>query len=113
MSPSRRASLIPIATACFWLVTFLPLRPERSLPSPYSCITLLILRSAFGLYFRLEDFLLDERFLVAISSPISSLEPLRPLARSFAAFLPATSETRIDCKGVALCGASEQATQDF
>lgn len=32
LSPSRRASERPIATACFGLVTFLPLRPLRSLP---------------------------------------------------------------------------------
>src|SRR5947199_10474840 len=70
---------MPIATACFWLVTFLPLRPECSLPSPYSCITLLILFCAFLPYFRPEDFLLvllderflllDERFFVAIFPP--------------------------------------------
>src|SRR3954463_6168876 len=82
---------MPIATACFWLVTFLPLRPECSLPSPYSCITLLILFCAFLPYFRPEDFLLlldedelflllDERFFVAIFPPfqIPSLsEPSR------------------------------------
>src|SRR3954471_8358930 len=75
---------MPIATACFWLVTFFPPWPECSLPSPYSCITLLILFWAFLPYFRPEDFLLllldegervlllddllrDERDLVGIS----------------------------------------------
>src|SRR3954462_1604597 len=72
---------MPMATACFWVVTFLPLRPECSLPSPYSCITLLILFCAFLPYFRPEVFLpllldedelfllLDERLFVAISFP--------------------------------------------
>src|SRR5690349_2372763 len=64
---------MPIATACFWLVTFLPPRPERSLPSPYSCITLLILRCALGPYFLPDDFLLDERFFVAMFSPLVCL----------------------------------------
>src|SRR5438270_9433161 len=89
LSPSRRASLMPMATACFWLVTFFPLRPERSLPSPYSCITLLILFCAFLPYLRPDDFLLDERFFVAIPLlPIFSLEPLRPFSA------PSTSRSR-------------------
>jgi hypothetical protein len=40
LSPSLRASEIPIATACFRLVTFLPEPPLFSFPSPNSCITL-------------------------------------------------------------------------
>src|SRR5262249_28023632 len=38
--PSRRASERPIAIACFRLVTFLPERPERSLPRSISRIAL-------------------------------------------------------------------------
>lgn len=39
MSPSRRASLKPIAIACLRLFTFFPLLPERSFPRLNSCIS--------------------------------------------------------------------------
>ena len=39
LSPSRRASEMPIAMACLRLFTFLPDPPLFSFPSPYSCIT--------------------------------------------------------------------------
>lgn len=40
--PALRASDIPIAIACFRLVTFLPLRPLRNVPRFFSRITLAI-----------------------------------------------------------------------
>src|SRR6266481_4998299 len=102
-----------MATACFWLVTLRPLRPERNFPSPYSCITLLILRFAFGPYLRLDDFLLDERFLVAmLSSPIFSLEPSRPFS------VPSTDRWRSlacgssPCACPNACGASRCALRN-
>lgn len=36
--PARRASLSPIAIACFRLVTFRPEPPDRSVPRLRSCI---------------------------------------------------------------------------
>jgi hypothetical protein len=38
LPPAARASDNPIATACFRLVTFLPLLPLRNFPSFISCI---------------------------------------------------------------------------
>jgi hypothetical protein len=38
LPPSRRASDSPIAIACFRLLTFLPERPLRKVPSLRSCI---------------------------------------------------------------------------
>ncbi|MGA7357040.1 MAG: hypothetical protein WBW76_16580, partial [Candidatus Cybelea sp.] len=52
LTPERRASLKPIAMACFRLVTFLPERPDLSFPCFISCIARSTLRLAFGPYFR-------------------------------------------------------------
>lgn len=46
LSPSARASEIPMAIACLRLVTFLP-ELLFNFPSPYSCIVLLTLFCAF------------------------------------------------------------------
>jgi len=53
----RRASDRPIAIACFLLLTFLPERPDFSVPCFLSCIARLTLLDALGPYFRLEAFL--------------------------------------------------------
>jgi hypothetical protein len=57
-APSARASESPMAMACLRLFTFLPLRPDLSLPRLYSCISRSTDFDAFGLYFRFEDFFL-------------------------------------------------------
>lgn len=44
LAPSSLASEIPIAIACFGLVTFLPVRPLFSFPSCISCITFFTFR---------------------------------------------------------------------
>lgn len=54
-APSRRASERPMATACFRLVTFLPLRPILSLPCFISCISSRTFFCAFGPYFLPPD----------------------------------------------------------
>lgn len=46
LSPSARASEMPMAIACLRFVTFLP-EPLFNFPSPYSCIVLLTLFCAF------------------------------------------------------------------
>jgi hypothetical protein len=46
LAPLRRASDRPIAMACFRLVTFLPERPERSVPRFLSLIARWTLRLA-------------------------------------------------------------------
>jgi hypothetical protein len=51
LSPSRRASLNPIAIACLRLFTFRPLLPERSLPRLNSCISSPTFCWAFFPYF--------------------------------------------------------------
>jgi hypothetical protein len=50
-APDFLASDSPIAIACFRLVTFLPERPERSVPRLRSCIARLTLLWAFFPYF--------------------------------------------------------------
>jgi hypothetical protein len=55
--PARRASERPMAIACFRLVTFLPERPERSLPRFFSCMLRATFERALPPYFR-EDFVL-------------------------------------------------------
>src|SRR6476660_836174 len=50
-APARRASLSPIAIACLRLVTFLPERPDLSVPCFRSCIARLTLLCAFFPYF--------------------------------------------------------------
>jgi hypothetical protein len=57
-APSLRASDSPIAMACFGFFTFLPLRPDLSLPRLNSCISRSTDFEALGLYFRFEDFFL-------------------------------------------------------
>lgn len=56
-APFFRASERPIATACFRLVTFLPLRPLFSVPRFILCISFFTCLPAAELYFLLEDFL--------------------------------------------------------
>lgn len=51
LSPSRRASERPIATACLRLFTFLPLRPDLSVPRLYSRMTFLTFLEAAFPYF--------------------------------------------------------------
>src|SRR5438132_2449017 len=51
LAPASRASLRPIAIACFRLVTFLPERPDLSVPCFRSCIARLTLLCAFLPYF--------------------------------------------------------------
>jgi hypothetical protein len=50
--PAARASESPIAIACLRLVTFLPERPDFSLPRFISCIARPTFRLAFGPYLR-------------------------------------------------------------
>ena len=50
-APAFRASLSPIAIACLRLVTFLPDRPDLSVPRFRSCIARLTLLCAFLPYF--------------------------------------------------------------
>ena len=45
-----------MAIACLRLVTFLPLRPDLSLPRFISCISVSTLLPAAGEYFRRDDF---------------------------------------------------------
>src|SRR5712692_5599961 len=47
LAPARRASLRPIAIACLRLVTFLPERPDLSVPCLRSCIARFTLLCAF------------------------------------------------------------------
>lgn len=55
-APFLRASESPIATACFLLVTFLPERPDLSVPRFFLCIAFFTELDAFELYFFLVDF---------------------------------------------------------
>jgi len=59
-----------MAIACLGFVTFLPLRPDLSLPRFISCISVSTFLPAEGEYFRPEDFFeddfLDEDFLVLV-----------------------------------------------
>src|SRR5262249_53143845 len=50
LAPSRRASLSPIAIACLRLFTFLPDRPDVSVPCLPSCIARFTLLCAFFPY---------------------------------------------------------------
>jgi hypothetical protein len=61
LSPSRRASEIPIAIACLRLFTRRPEPPLRSLPSFHSCITLPTLFCAFLPYLAILVPLPDSR----------------------------------------------------
>jgi hypothetical protein len=51
-APARRAFDNPIAIACFRLLTFLPERPDLSVPRFRSRIVCRTLAEAFLLYFR-------------------------------------------------------------
>jgi uncharacterized membrane protein YcfT len=72
--PSFLAFERPMAIACFGFVTFLPLRPDRSVPRFISFISVSTFLLAEGEYFRVEDFFfvvvpffaLLDFFLVAI-----------------------------------------------
>jgi hypothetical protein len=55
LSPSRRASLRPIAMACLRLVTLRPLDPERSVPCLRSRITFSTFFWARGPYFAMME----------------------------------------------------------
>jgi hypothetical protein len=68
--PSLRASESPMAMACFGFVTFLPLRPDLSLPSFIARISVSTFLLAEGEYLRVDDFFADfpvllDFFLVA------------------------------------------------
>lgn len=67
LSPSARASLMPIAIACLRFVTFFPERPERNLPSLNSSITLRTLRAAFLPYLRVVFFFAAVFFRVVVA----------------------------------------------
>jgi hypothetical protein len=56
LAPFLRASDNPIAIACFRLDTFLPDRPDRSVPFFFSCIALFTDFSAPFEYFAIADF---------------------------------------------------------
>ncbi len=56
LAPFFRASERPIATACFRLVTFFPLRPLLSFPLFISCISFFTCFPAAEPYFLVEDF---------------------------------------------------------
>src|SRR5882672_2967569 len=60
LPPARRASLSPMAMACLRLVTFLPERPDLSLPRFISCMA----RSTF--LPALAPYLRDDFFFAAI-----------------------------------------------
>lgn len=62
LAPSLRASLSPIAIACLRLVTFLPERPDLSLPCFISRMARSTFFPDFLLYFRV-DFLRAALFL--------------------------------------------------
>jgi hypothetical protein len=63
--PAARASDNPIAIACFGFVTFLPLRPDFSLPRFISCISRSTDLLASGEYFLVLLFFLLLLFFVA------------------------------------------------
>jgi hypothetical protein len=73
-----------MAMACFGLVTFLPLRPDLSLPCFISLISVSTFLPAEGEYFRREDFLFDEDFFVLVRRREELPElRLRPLLDDF------------------------------
>lgn len=55
--------------ACLRLVTFLPLRPDLSLPRFISCISVSTFFPAEGEYLRPEDFLRLELFFALLERP--------------------------------------------
>lgn len=68
LAPSLRASDRPMAMACFGFVTFLPLRPDLSLPRLNSCISRSTDLDALGLYLRPELFAEDFFFTAILTS---------------------------------------------
>jgi hypothetical protein len=62
--PALRALESPIATACFLLVTFLPLLPLRNLPSFLAFISVSTLFPVDFEYLRFNDFLAEDFFVV-------------------------------------------------
>ena len=65
-APARRASLKPIAIACFGFFTFLPLRPDFSSPCFISCMVSPIFFLTMRFDFGSEPDELFRAFLVAI-----------------------------------------------
>ncbi|RYE25975.1 MAG: hypothetical protein EOP51_02080, partial [Sphingobacteriales bacterium] len=63
LAPASRASDKPIAIACLRLVTFLPERPDFSVPSFISSITLCTFFCALSEYF----FAMVSKFLIILS----------------------------------------------
>src|ERR1700722_6548247 len=67
-APSLRASDKPMATACFLLVTFLPL-PLFNLPSFISCMVSCTFSCAFSEYFAILFFF---RLMICLQSKLSA-----------------------------------------
>ncbi len=89
MPPERRASDKPIAMACLRLRTFLPERPERSVPCFISCMVLSTFSLAFFPYLReprradvLRDELLRAEVLRAVLREVLRAEVLREVLRA-------------------------------
>src|SRR3954469_2833276 len=68
LPPALRASLRPMAMACFRLVTFLPDRPDFSVPRLRSCIARLTLLCAFLPYFAIHSSLLPPSTFYLLTS---------------------------------------------
>jgi hypothetical protein len=66
LAPDLRASDRPMAMACFRLVTFLPLRPDFSVPFFLALISRSTDFDAFGLYFLPLDFLAELDFFAEL-----------------------------------------------
>lgn len=65
-----------MAIACFGFVTFLPFRPDLSLPVFISLISVSTFLPAEGEYFRREDFFDDDFFALVRRMPAPVLAPL-------------------------------------
>ena len=79
-APSFRALESPIATACFGLVTFLPLRPLLSFPSFIAFISVSTLFEAAGEYFRVDDLFAWPFLAVAVVAILTLLvDPIREM----------------------------------
>ena len=74
LAPARRASDNPIAMACLRLVTFLPERPERSLPLFISSILRCTFLLAFFPYRREPFFFLVELFFLVAMHKESAID---------------------------------------
>jgi hypothetical protein len=108
-----------MAMACFLLVTFLPLRPDLSVPFFLAFISLSTLLPAAGEYFRVDDFLADV-FLVVLPVFFAEVAFFLPLlfftllffAETdffFAAFLVAMSSSSSEIR----CMSGERQLSDF